>query len=167
MQNISPAQLKELIKQGNAIIIDVREPFEFQSGHIKNAISIPASKFTKDKIPNDKSKKIIFHCKAGKRSEMLLKNIAGEGYLNLEGGIDNWLANGFAIHGKTKMPIDQQFRLSIGIIILISSILAYFINFNFVFVNMFIGAGLVFSGITGFCGLQKILGMAPWNKITN
>ncbi len=77
------AYLKELYTNG-AVIIDVRTPEEFRSGHIKDSINIPLPSITQ-KIPSIKQKKkpVIAVCQSGGRSSMAvtaLKNAGIEAY---------------------------------------------------------------------------------------
>ena len=58
----------------------------------------------------------------------------------------------------------QQVQIAIGWIILISYLLSFSINFNFIYLTILISLGLIFAGFTGFYGLAKIFNLMPWNK---
>lgn len=75
-----------LVKDG-AIIVDVRSPLEFKSGHIKNAINIPVESIASNlsKLPN-KSKTIITCCASGMRSGMAKNILSSNGYTNVLNG---------------------------------------------------------------------------------
>lgn len=167
MKTISPKELYELTKNNEVIVVDVREPFEHRSCHIKGSILIPSSSFDEAKIPNDKNKKIVVHCKGGKRSSMVIEKIKNTACYNLDGGIDAWIAQGFDVERSSKkcLPLDRQVQLTIGTILISSFLLTYCVNINFVFITLLIGCGLSFAGLTGFCGLAMVLAKAPWNKI--
>lgn len=73
------------------IIIDVREPFEFSSGHVKGAINIPPAELmsgTKKlkNIPKDAS--IVLYCLSGSRSNASMHYLRQMGYTNLTNGIN-------------------------------------------------------------------------------
>lgn len=75
----------------NQIIIDVREPFEFMTGHVKGAINIPPSKLmagaTKlQDVP--KNAEIILYCRTGSRSAVAANILQSLGYTNLTNGIN-------------------------------------------------------------------------------
>lgn len=167
MKTLSPKELYDLINNNEVVIVDVREPFEHRSCHIKGSILIPSSSFDETKIPKADGKKIVIHCKSGRRSSMVLSQMKHKDIYNLEGGVDAWIAQGFDVEKSSKkcLTLDRQVQLTIGTILISSFLLTYFININFVFIALLIGCGLSFAGLTGFCGLAMILAKAPWNKI--
>ncbi|HPQ51036.1 MAG: rhodanese-like domain-containing protein [Alphaproteobacteria bacterium] len=101
IQEIDAPTLEQWLQSGDAILIDVREPDEFASGHIEGAVSIPLSVFPQTynhgHYPADK--KIVFQCKAGGRSMracQLVCDIAAneDNVFNLAGGIGAWVSSG-------------------------------------------------------------------------
>jgi rhodanese-related sulfurtransferase len=72
------------------VVIDVREPYEFASGHIEGAVNIPPSVLMSytDHIDNiDKKAKIIVYCKTGSRSNVAKYFLERMGYANVINGI--------------------------------------------------------------------------------
>ena len=71
-------------------IIDVREPYEFQSGHVQGAINIPPDKLMAGEglsaIPKDAA--IIVYCRTGSRSNVAKNILQGMGYQNITNGIN-------------------------------------------------------------------------------
>jgi rhodanese-related sulfurtransferase len=168
MKQISPLELNNLISDNKAIIIDVREPFEHFSCKIQNSILIPSSSFDEAKIPAPtEGKSIVFHCKSGRRSAMVLNKVKNKNYLNLDGGIDAWKNANLAVEQSEKkhLPLDRQVQLTIGLILILSFLCSYFIGVKFIFISLFIGLGLTFAALTGICGLAMIIAKAPWNKV--
>ncbi len=101
IQEIDAQTLESWLKNNEAVLIDVRETDEFQSGHIEGAISIPLSifpvKYNHEDYPSDK--KIVFQCKAGGRSMracQIVCDIASDedNVYNLAGGIGAWQSGG-------------------------------------------------------------------------
>lgn len=89
-QTIDSNKAMELINDG-AVIIDVRETDEYDSGHIKDATNIPLSMI--ESIDYDKDKVIIVYCASGIRSAEAAKTLINNGYTNiynLDGGLINW-----------------------------------------------------------------------------
>ncbi len=167
MKSISPSELKNLITNNKAIIIDVREGFENKACSIKDSILMPSTSFDEDKMPKIHDKKIVIHCKSGGRSSMIINKMKNKECYNLEGGIQAWIGQGFEVQkAPTKcLPLDRQVQLTIGVALILSFVLTYFVNINLAFITLLIGCGLCFAGTTGFCGLAVALAKAPWNKI--
>ena len=92
-QRISQKQAKEMMVEG-AIVLDVREPSEFTSGHIESAKSVPLSTIAKSisKVVKDKTTPLLVYCHSGARSNMTVQVLASLGYQSLYdfGGIMSW-----------------------------------------------------------------------------
>lgn len=82
------------LKNHEAILIDVREEDEHKQEHIQGSLLIPLSSFDKKRIPRE-DKKVVFHCRSGKRSAEAANHYNEECY-NLEGGILGWKKEGLA-----------------------------------------------------------------------
>lgn len=75
----------------NTIIIDTREPYEFESGHVEGAINIPPHKFAAGVVPEelagvDNSDEIILYCRSGMRSNTVGHLLRGFGFENIING---------------------------------------------------------------------------------
>ncbi len=92
-----------LQRDKNLVILDAREPKEFQVSHIENSIFAGYSKFCSQEISTkikDKSIPIVVYCSLGIRSETISEKLKAEGYSkvrNLYGGIFEWKNKGFAV----------------------------------------------------------------------
>ena len=100
LKTISPAAAAALVENG-ALLVDIREAAERQSGVIPNAAHAPLSALQACEIPAAPGQPVIFHCKSGGRTAMnaaALASKAGdcEAYL-LEGGIDAWRSQGLPV----------------------------------------------------------------------
>lgn len=117
-----------------------------------------------------KNKKIIIHCQAGRRGgiacEKLLLSDPDIDIYNLEGGIAAWEKAGFDIKksGNSKLSLERQVQITIGSGVLIGLILGYFVHPGFLFLTGIFGAGLLFAGMTGSCGLATLMSKMPWNQ---
>ncbi|WP_297805206.1 rhodanese-like domain-containing protein [uncultured Polaribacter sp.] len=87
-----------------AILLDARETKEYNVSHLKNAICVGYDYFdiqkTIEKLPKDKSTKIVVYCTLGIRSEIVAHKLIKEGYTNvynLYGGILEWKNNNFQV----------------------------------------------------------------------
>ena len=167
--NISPAEAHALVAQGEAQLIDVREPGEFSSKHIEGATLLPLGKITANDLPKTDKKIIIYCLRGGRGSSACTKLIDEDSTLtiyNVEGGITAWEQAGFPVkigHRKV-LPLDRQVQLTIGSAVFLGSAATYFIDPNFLIIPAFVGAGLTFAGASGFCGLASVMAMMPWNK---
>lgn len=170
--NISAKDLEQLLKTEEIVIVDVREPAEYKSEAIKGSKNLPLSQVTIDTthLPEHKHKKLVIHCKAGKRSMMACEKLKAENapfnLYNLEGGIDAWKAAGLPIveSGKKIIPLDRQTQIAIGLLIVGGSLLGNFVNYNWFILPGIIGLGLLNAGITGWCGMAKLIAKMPWNQ---
>jgi rhodanese-related sulfurtransferase len=93
-KNINVAELKDLMAKNEVCLIDVREVAEHSVASIPGSVLIPLSEFSSNKIPQFGDKKLVIHCRSGKRSltaceKFLEENPNAEVY-NLEGGIIAW-----------------------------------------------------------------------------
>ena len=84
----------------------------------------------------------------------------------VEGGLDAWRDVGLPVTVDRSQPIEVQRQVQIvaGGVGLAGSLLCAFVSSYFYIVPAFIGAGLLFAGVTGFCGMAKVLMLAPWNR---
>lgn len=101
-KEITAAQLDELIRKGEALVVDVREVNEFADGHIPGAVNLPLSTFQASKLPNAEGKTIILNCLGGKRSGMALDkcSVAQE-------AVDTHLAGGFGAWASAGLPVER------------------------------------------------------------
>lgn len=102
IKTIDSATAHEWLENKEAIIVDVREPSEFQEVHIEGAYLIPLGKIDMHQLPHEaKNKKVIIHCRLGKRGstacEKLFSEHAKLDVYNLEGGITAWENAGFPV----------------------------------------------------------------------
>ncbi len=170
IKTIDVGTLKRWMDSGEAVVVDVREPAEHAAENIAGATLLPLGGVTKNALPETAGKKLVIHCRSGKRSTSACENLLAEDpnleIYNLEGGISAWGAAGHSVasSGKFFLPLDRQVQLTIGLGVLIGSLLAYFVNPMFFILTGFFGAGLSFAGITGFCGLAMAMAKMPWNQ---
>jgi adenylyltransferase/sulfurtransferase len=92
---IQPSQLAERLQRGERLeIIDVREPYEWQIGHIPGARLVPLDRIAEEIPRLDKRRETILYCKVGGRSMKAAQQLANAGVTdvrNLTGGILRWI----------------------------------------------------------------------------
>lgn len=170
VSKIQPEAANKLLSQQKAIMVDIREPLEYAREHIIGARHVPLSGFDKADFSGESDKVAIFCCKSGMRTAGNAQKILATGFKTvylLEGGLDSWRKAGLPLHENKKMPIEimRQVQITAGILILVGTFLGIYTNQNFLIVPAFIGAGFTFAGISGWCGMAKLLALMPWNKI--
>lgn len=169
IKHIDAQTLKQWLTNDEAILIDVREPAEHKTANIPGAILKPLGSICCSDIPKSR-KKIVLHCQKGMRGTNACQKLFAENndieVYNLEGGIEAWKQAGFEVAslGRKTLPLDRQVQLTIGVGILLFSLLAFFVNPVFAFVPAFFGVGLINAGLTGWCGLAKLMAKMPWNR---
>lgn len=90
-KSISMNEFNKLVKN-KANVIDVRETYEFQSGHIKGSVNIPLSQLTVKTKELEKDKSYLLVCASGARSANACDYLSRMGYnvTNVKGGIMAW-----------------------------------------------------------------------------
>lgn len=158
---------KNLINPDEMLFIDVRSPEEFRQEHIPGSINIPLDQLAQFDFSPYKNKKIILYCRSGVRSQQAMQCVPSdtESYC-LEDGIVLWKQCQLPTNKKIKAPIDvmQQVQIIIGSLVLLGIILAYTVSPYFIILSAFMAGGLLMAGITGYCGLAKLVAKLPWNQ---
>ena len=156
-----------------ATVIDVREPAEYRSGSIEGSVSIPLGQITGQQLSSHHSNQdepVYIYCLKGVRGQKACEKLKAEhpslNLFNLEGGISAWKDSGFSVTASNSkvLPLDRQVQITIGSAVLAGVLLSQSVNENFVWLSGFFGAGLLFAGISGFCGLARVMALMPWNK---
>jgi hypothetical protein len=65
------------------------------------------------------------------------------------------------------LPLMRQVQITVGFVSAMGAALALIINPWFAVIPLLAGCGLLFAGLTGFCGLALLLAKMPWNRIVN
>jgi rhodanese-related sulfurtransferase len=170
MKTISPTELQKILAtQPASTIIDVRTPVEFAEVHVPQARSVPLDELKPSSLELQKSQPVYLLCRSGQRATKAAEKFAKEGFSQpvvVEGGTLAWIgANLPVTRGTVKViSLERQVRIAAGAIVLTGVLLARFANFNFIWLSGFVGAGLIFAGITDFCGMGLLIAKLPWNK---
>lgn len=167
--DLMPAELQDRLARDGCVLIDVREPFEHQAERIDGAVPVPLSHFDPDHLRKQfPDQQIIFHCAGGKRSAKACQLFDPKGpTYHLAGGIEAWKRAGLPTRKSSRpgaIPVMRQVQITAGLLVLLGLILGHFVAAPFYLISVFIGCGLVFAGISGWCGMAKLLAKMPWNK---
>lgn len=163
-KTISPEEAQRRIEAG-AVLIDIRNPDEYARAHIPCAKNLPLTQISRI----DGAPEVIFHCKSGMRTAanaQALKAATDAPVFLLEGGLDAWQKAGLDCNIDKKQPIEiiRQVQIGAGSLVLLGVLLGFLVSPVFFGLSAFVGAGLVFAGVSGFCGMAKVLALMPWNR---
>ena len=154
----------------DAIFIDVRSPVEYREVHAEGSRNIPLDSLNAEELIDSASGKPIYMiCKSGQRGSKACRMIADAGYedvINIEGGTDAWVNAGRrTVHSdKSVISLERQVRIAAGFLVFAGTLLTLLVHPWFIALPMFVGAGLVFAGISNFCGMGLLIARMPWNN---
>lgn len=163
----------ERIKAGGASsVIDVRAAMELAAEHVDGVRHIPLDQLADmaDKVRATPAPRMLM-CQGGVRATAAQKQLAemGIGGLSvIDGGMNAYkAAGGDYVKGTKIISLERQVRIVAGFMVLTGALLGYFLHPAYVFISAFVGAGLMFAGITDTCGMAMMLTKIPWNRVQN
>ncbi len=171
---ISPSEFKKIIQSGKRVdVIDVRTPAEFREVHIEVARNEPLDRLDPKAIQSARNGKtdepLYVICRSGSRGKQACEKFIAAGIenvINIEGGTVACESAGLSVvKGKKTMSLERQVRIAAGSLVVIGSVLAVTVNIYWVGLAAFVGAGLVFAGVTDTCGMGMMLAKMPWNQV--
>ncbi len=171
MKTIQPIELQKILTtQPSVAVIDVRTPVEFAEVHVPSARSVPLDELKPGSLQLQKDQPVYLLCRSGQRATKAAEKFAKEGFsqaIVVEGGTLAWIdANLPVTRSAVKViSLERQVRITAGAIVFTGVLLANFADWRFIWLSGFVGAGLVFAGITDFCGMGLLLAKMPWNKL--
>ena len=173
MKTISPVELQKLlVSQSGLLLFDVRTPVEFAEVHVPEARNIPLDEINPKELAVSgqirKDQPIYILCRSGQRATKAAEKFAKEGFVQpivVEGGTLAWIEAHLSVtRSETKViSLERQVRIVAGSLVLTGVLLGWFVYRGFFGLSAFVGAGLIFAGITDFCGMGLLLAKLPWN----
>ncbi|WP_199186935.1 rhodanese-like domain-containing protein [Blastopirellula marina] len=174
MTTISPADLAQREKSGQPIeLIDVRTPAEFREIHATPARNAPLESLDVDGVVKSRQlgadQPLYVICRSGKRADQACRKFVAAGYdnvINVEGGTVAWEAAKLpVVRGKKAIALERQVRIAAGSLVLLGAVLGLTVHPYFIGISAFVGAGLIFAGVTDTCGMAMMLARMPWNQV--
>lgn len=163
-----------LIKSGQDLkVLDVRTDPECRTESIDYPfIHIPlhtldAAAFAKDYHAAIHGQPLYILCRSGGRARKAAESLAAAGLgeiVIVGGGLGACIACGTPVRKGKTLSLERQVRIAAGAIVLAGVLLGHFVSGGFFILSGAIGAGLVFAGVTDWCGLAMLLARAPWNQ---
>lgn len=172
MKTISPAALhNRLSGDPSLVLIDVRTPAEFALEHVAEARNLPLGMDISGELANHQQKPVYILCHSGGRACKAAEQLAREGFYHcvvVEGGTQAWIDAGLPVirpvGAKPVMSLERQVRIAAGALVLLGVLLGFLVNSKFFLFSGLVGAGLIFAGVTDFCGMGILLSRMPWNR---
>jgi rhodanese-related sulfurtransferase len=174
VRTISPRALHDLHKQGKPIeLIDVRTPVEYREVHVDFARNLPLDRLDPAAVMADRNapadEPVYMICRSGSRGKQACEKAVAAGFsnvINVEGGTVAWDEAGLpVVRGKKAISLERQVRIAAGLLVLVGAVLGWLVHPAFVGISAFVGAGLVFAGVTDTCGMAMLLARMPWNQV--
>lgn len=166
LKTISPLQARQFAARG-AVLADIRPTDEHLREHIPGSLRAPLGAPAPD---FSGAGQIVFYCRSGNRTRMNADALAacarGRAAYLLEGGLDAWKRAGLPVAADRSRPLElqRQVQIAAGSMVLLGVVLGTAVSPWFYLLSGFVGAGLVFAGVSGFCGLARVLMKMPWNR---
>lgn len=154
------------------IVLDVRTPGEYASGHLPGAHNIPLDSLDAA-LPALESAAhrgdLLVVCASGARSGQATARLAAHGITaaTLTGGLTAWSRLGHGLRrpagARTAWAMERQVRLTAGSLVLLGLGLGL-LHPAFLLLSAAVAGGLVFSALTGTCGMARLLAVLPHNR---
>ena len=170
---ISPRDLAAKKQNGEPVeLIDVRTPVEYREVHCAFARNVPLSDLDPRAVMSARDgtsdMPLFVICRSGSRGKQACEKFLAAGYanvVNVEGGTLAWAECGLpVVRGKKAISLERQVRMAAGSLVLLGVVLGILSPW-FLILSGFVGAGLVFSGVTDTCGMGLMLARMPWNRV--
>lgn len=167
-QCISATDLADQLARRAVSVIDVREPMEYAGGHIAGSLNVPLARLHQADLPQGP---LVLVCQSGNRSaqgvQVLRKRGLVDSVSDLAGGLPSWQQAGLPLRKlrNAPLPLMRQVQIAAGSLVLLGLILSTTVAPAWILLTWFVGAGLVFAGVSGFCGMARLLAVMPWNKV--
>ncbi len=142
---------------------------EYAEVHVPQARSVALDTLKSDSLAS-KNEPVYILCRTGARATTkAAEQLANGGYENavvVEGGTLAWIKVGLPVERGTAkvMSLERQVRIGAGSLVPTGLLLGWLVHPGFFGLSAFVGAGLIFAGVTDWCGMGLLLGKAPWNR---
>ena len=173
MTTITPRQLHDRLQKGEKLqLLDVRTPAEHEEIHVPGVQLAQLDRLDSQLAGEKgcvKDQPVFLLCRTGSRAKQAAEKLEKCGYSQccvVEGGTTGWADAGLPVNRGTSnvISLERQVRIAAGAIVLTGALLAQFVHPAFIWLSGFVGAGLMFAGITDWCGMGVLLAKMPWNQ---
>lgn len=171
---ISPREVNAQRSSGQPVeLIDVRTPVEFREVHADLARNVPLDALDPQALLATRSgsaeQPLYVICRTGSRGQQACAKLVAAGQtnvFNVEGGTLAWAEAGLpVVRGQKAISLERQVRIAAGSLVLTGAVLGWLVHPAFIGLSAFVGAGLIFAGVTDTCGMGLLLARMPWNQV--
>lgn len=166
---ITPADAARLGTPSDTVWLDVRSPMEYREVHLAGSRLVPLDAMQGRTLASELAgKKVVIICRSGNRAKQAAATLAAAGHGDLailDGGVLAWQAAGLPVNrGQAGLSLERQVRIAAGVLVLSGVVLGTWVHPAFYGLSGFVGVGLIFAGVTDWCGMGLLLARAPWNQ---
>jgi rhodanese-related sulfurtransferase len=166
---VDPKTLNAWLAAGDAVLVDVRDAGMHAAERIPGARSIPLAALDPAGLAVPPGQRLVFHCEIGAASAQAARRAGEAGRdnaYNLEGGIAAWKQAGLPVESDpgAPLPVIRQVQIAAGSLVVLGTVLGVTLSPWFLVLSGIVGAGLVFAGATGTCGMAALLLKLPYNR---
>lgn len=148
--------------------LDVRTPGEFAEKHLPGSDLHPLHDLDAGQIAERaQGRAVCVICHSGARAAKAAARLgeAGLAVTVLQGGVAAWEQAGLPLNrGEGGLSLERQVRIAAGILVLLGVLGSLLLHPAAIVLSGFVGAGLIFAGITDWCGMGLLLARMPWNR---
>lgn len=172
MTTVDPRTVHAARTQGtHCIFLDVRTPLEHREVHAEGVTLLPLDRLHIDAVQalRSNNEPVYLFCRSGARATQAHAQLSAAGLTGchiVEGGTDAWAAAGLpVVRGKKGMSLERQVRIAAGFLVVLGVVLGATVHPWAFALSAFVGTGLMFAGITDWCGLGLVIARMPWNQV--
>lgn len=147
------------------LVVDVRTPAEFHSTHLDPSVLLPLDQIGRRRGELPRDRELVLVCRTGARARLAAEELSDLRARVLEGGLTAWQEAGHpVVVGRAHLSLERQVRVAAGALACAGGVLAVTVSRWFGLVPAFVGAGLVYAGVTDRCGMAMMLAKLPYNR---
>lgn len=172
-KTIDPLRFAEVCGCGPVDLLDVRTPVEFREVHVEQARNLPLDRLDPAAVMRSRNghadEPLYLICRSGSRGRQACEKFMAAGFpnvVNVEGGTLACAEAGLSVvRGRKAISLERQVRIAGGLLVLFGVLLGWLVHPALYGLSAFVGAGLVFAGVTDTCGMGMLLARMPWNQV--
>ncbi len=166
---LSASELAEAQRAGAVTLVDVRTPAEFQSAHIPGSYNVPLDQLAEHRAEfGGVGSPLVLVCRSGMRARQAEQSLQEADIPRLhvlDGGVSAWEQAGLPLtRGLQAWSIERQVRAIAGGLVVVGTLGSVLLWPPLLYLAMFVGAGLLFAGVTDTCAMGLLLARLPWNR---
>jgi len=165
---VTPQDAENRVRRGEAVLVDVRGPDEFATGHAAGALCLPLPDLERrvGELPTDRT--LLVTCQSGGRSAIAATRLRALGMgdvWDVQGGFNAWRRAGLPSVRQTRaIPLERQVRITAGILVSGFCLAGGLVSPAFFWGAALVGFLLALTGALGICPMMLVLKLLPWNR---